>query len=120
MGNKLREEGSLEDQSSCENKERFLESDYISAGKQTQYIEMIEDDIPLRYTDNPQHGIENHDRKKEWTRYFRIPFDCDCFNPASLFWQEVRHSFVYLGNHGVGAWKTGTVPSDVVLVNLTK
>ena len=103
-------------------KVHVFEPDDIHKGKQAQYI--VKGDTTLAYTKSPHHNMKNNNldgTKSEWKKYFQLPFDCECFNPASLFLQDCfRDSFVYLGKHGVGAWKTGTVASDVVLVNLTK
>ena len=63
---------------------------------------------------------ENH--SAEWKRYFRLPLKrCSSFIPTPYTVQNhLKGSFNFLGNHGVGAWKTGTVSTDVILNNLTR
>lgn len=61
--------------------------------------------------------------QSEWRKYFRFMPLINLRGitlPIDHAQHQVKGSMGFLGNHGYGAWKTGTVPSDVVLHNLSK
>uniref|UniRef100_A0A7M6DNB4 Uncharacterized protein n=1 Tax=Clytia hemisphaerica TaxID=252671 RepID=A0A7M6DNB4_9CNID len=70
----------------------------------------------------PINPSENHSSAPEWKRYFRLPLEhCSSFIPTPYAVQNhLKGSFNFLGNHGVGAWKTGMVSTDVLLNNLAR
>lgn len=72
---------------------------------------------------NQLNDNNNGTNQSDWRKYFRLP-------PIKLrgivlpmdhsAWQnQIEKSMNFLGNHGYGAWKTGTVPLDVVSHNLS-